>query len=404
MAVAGTLLLVGRAGLFVSLITIVTVPIWAILGNLLRIYSIVIGITYFGIDFSAGALHTVLGLLTFSLAAWAHWSSVQFLNWLSMVGFAAPAGLRFAARNVVLAPHGTNFENSEPQCASMRAGFESDYSHLSQQASALRLKESSVALARGRDVPSKETVSDMLPRWTLVFPGGLLLATPLLIASALFKQLESMSLPKLDADVARLLPTKNDLPRTQIGGQQVEFSIQERGRDDLMGQHSRAWSFANSDTKQTLSLDLPFRGWHELWMCYELTGWKALERRLVNSDDAGLPLAWPYFEVRLENADGEFAILHFSHFVKSGEPFIYSQADARAGYADRNTRWILPTILKQLRQMQEPIPVTFQFQLLSRTLESATDEQIAQFQSLFFEAREKIREKSIPAFRKLMNK
>ena len=57
MAVAGGLLLIGRAGLVVSLITIVTVPLWAILGNLLRIYSIVfalefLNLVHIGVQFS----------------------------------------------------------------------------------------------------------------------------------------------------------------------------------------------------------------------------------------------------------------------------------------------------------------------------------------------------------------
>lgn len=357
MAVAGTLLLVGRAGLFVSLITIVTVPLWAILGNLLRIYSIVIGIEYIGIDLSSGTLHTVLGLATFSLAAWAHWSSVQFLNWLALVLSTTPS------------------EN--PQSDLSKSIVHSDPIGM-------------------------ETVSARIPKWTLVFPCVLLLATPLLIVTALFTQLYSLSLPKLAEDTASLLPSKNDLPRTQIGGQMIDFSIQERGRDDLNGQHSRIWSFSNEDGRQTLSLDLPFRSWHELWVCYELTGWKNLGHQLVSETSEGTKSEWPFFEVRLENADGAFAVLHFSHFLKNGDPFVYSQTDVREGYGDRDTRWILPNFLKQLRQMQQPEPVTFQFQLLSRTSEPATDEQIAKFRSLFFEAREKIREKSVPAFRKLM--
>jgi exosortase len=357
MAVAGTLLLVGRAGLFVSLVTIVTVPIWAILGNLLRIYSIVIGIEYLGIDLSLGTLHTVLGLATFSLAAWAHWSSVQFLNWLSLV----PSNAALAGGVPAM-----------PKDNVLKRSFET------------------------------ESISSYLPRWSVVFPGALMLATPVLTASALFSQLDSLSLPKLTAETARILPTKNDLPRSQSGGEMILFAIQERGRDDLMGQHSRIWSFSKEDIRQTLSLDLPFRSWHELWVCYEKNGWEIRKRDMVTLDGNGQLLDWPYFEIRLENAVGEFAVLQFSHFLKNGEPFVYSQSDARLGYGDRNTRWIFPKVVKQLKLMQEPEPVTFQFQLLSRTSEPATDEQIAQFRSLFLEARETIREKSIPAFRKLM--
>jgi exosortase/archaeosortase family protein len=82
MAVAGVLLLIGRASLWVSMATIVTVPIWAILGNILRIFAIVLGLEYWNLDLSEGTKHTLLGLVCFSMAAWAHWSSVQFLNFL----------------------------------------------------------------------------------------------------------------------------------------------------------------------------------------------------------------------------------------------------------------------------------------------------------------------------------
>ena len=84
MAVAGVLLLLGRAHWWVGLVTILTVPIWAILGNLLRIYLIVIGLEWFGIDLSHGTIHTFLGLGVFVFTAWVHWSSVQFLNYLHL--------------------------------------------------------------------------------------------------------------------------------------------------------------------------------------------------------------------------------------------------------------------------------------------------------------------------------
>jgi len=200
----------------------------------------------------------------------------------------------------------------------------------------------------------------------------------------------------------KLLPSKSDLMRPEMTRRQAIFTTQDRARGDLMGQHSRVWTFSMDGFEQIASLDLPFRSWHELWMCYQLTGWKDLGHQMVNVNTDGSPLDWPYFEVLLQHQDGGYAVLHFSHFLQNGEPFVYSNADSRAGYADRDTRWILPTILRQVRQMQAPDPVTFQFQLLSRSSEPVSQKQIAKFRSLFFDAREKIREKSVPAFRKLM--
>ena len=358
MAVAGVMLLVGRAGLFVSLITIVTVPLWAILGNLLRIYSIVVGIEFLGIDLSAGTAHTVLGLVTFSLAAWAHWSSVQFLNWLTCFQF-----MKGPIASSVMTPPVESVQND----------------------------------------PAAKIPSYSPPRWAMVLPALLLLTTPVLIATTFLSQLPSVTLPKLNSDVEAMLPAKDDLLGSGIESQLVSFVTHERGRDDLMGQHSRAWTFSMHNSIHTCALDLPFRSWHELWFCYQLTGWKNLGHRMVNVESNGESQAWPYFEVRLQHQDGEFAVLHFSHFMSKGEPFVYSQSDERAGLGDRDTRWLIPSIQRQLKLVQAPEPVTFQFQLLSRTSEPATEEQIAKFRSLFLESRERIREKSIPAFQRLMD-
>ena len=83
-----------------------------------------------------------------------------------------------------------------------------------------------------------------------------------------------------------------------------------------------------------LAIDGSWVGALALWMCYEMTGWKALGRQLMNTNDEGQELTWPFFEVRLKKTDGEFSLLHFSHFLENGEPFLYSQSDARSGYMD----------------------------------------------------------------------
>jgi len=90
MAVAGVLLLLGRAGVWVTLITVVTVPIWAILGNLLRIYLIVIGLEWIGLDLSKGTIHMILGWGVFVFTAWVHWSSVQLLNYFQATYWQSP--------------------------------------------------------------------------------------------------------------------------------------------------------------------------------------------------------------------------------------------------------------------------------------------------------------------------
>ncbi len=388
MAVAGTLLMVGRAGLLVSLITIVTVPLWAILGNLLRIYSIGIGIEFFGVDLSAGTLHTVLGLMTFSLAAWAHWSSVQFLNYVFFRKGQVEEGVSGGAWDFAseFRPGASVHRFTKPGETALGGGCQ---------------LEDKLTYVGGRANVGERAISG----WSLALPGLLLVISPIVWFGVVATSITDLGLPKLHPNVVSLLPSKNDFPISLSGRDRVSFTIQERSRDDLMGKHSRIWSFAENDSTQLLaSLDLPFRSWHELWVCYQLTGWTDLGHRMVSINEDGGQLEWPYFEVLLEKADGEFAVLHFSHFSENGEPFLYEQSDARAGFGDRNTRWILPALLTQLRKLQEPEPVTFQIQLLSRTTEPATEEQVRHYRDVFLKFRESIREKSMPAFRRLMGK
>ena len=417
MAVAGTLLLVGRAGLIVSLITIVTVPLWAILGNLLRIYSIVIGIEYLGVDLSAGTLHTVLGLMTFSMAAWAHWSSVQFLNYVFSFesecrpGASARRFTKCADRSLSarvthrgsLLPGATLNDSPELPGASARRFTKCAETEVlggecqlgdEMGGGECQLGDKLTYVNGGRSVSG----------WALVLPGLLLLVSPVVWVGVVATAFTDMGLPKLTPNVVMLLPSKSDFPTSLTGGERVSFTTQERGREDLMGQHSRVWSFVENDSTLLASLDLPFRSWHALWMCYQLTGWTDLGHRMVSVNEDGGQLEWPYFEVRLENAVGEFAVLHFSHFSEDGEPLVYKQSDARAGNNDRSSRWILPALLTQIRELRTPEPVTFQVQLLSRTTELASEGQVRHYRDLFLTFRETMREKSMPAFRKLMRK
>lgn len=218
MAVAGVMLLVGRAGLVVSLITIVTVSLWAILGNLLRIYPIVFGLEWTGVDLSTGTSHTILGLITFSVAAWAHWSSVQYLNFMSF---------RYSADEL------PDFQSAQ--------------------------------------VPMGQGSPTTFSRWSLLFPALMLVMTPASFFGVISLHIP---LPTVTPQITSTLPSGSDLPEALYSSKRVRFNTTERVKDQagLMGQHSRIWSYESGEASQTVSLDMPFRGWHTLWVCYAGTG------------------------------------------------------------------------------------------------------------------------------------
>ncbi len=357
MAVAGTLLLAGRAGLFVSLITIVTVPIWAILGNLLRINSIVFGLECFGVDLSAGMKHTILGLITFSLAAWAHWSSVQFLNFVSV----------FASKGVL---NGGVTETFDRPCS-----------------------------IHGPIV----SVGGL----SLAFPGLLLFGSVFgFFGTTAFSWSRTLEFhPDMINDAAGFFPEEGDLPQFSNGRERVAFAIHDREIGALFGRHSRVWTYSSPSASQTVSLDLPFVGWHALWGCYERTGWTNFGNELQVLSQEGSSLAWPFFESQLRNQNREYAILHFSLFDQNGDPILYDPKSFGNAFFDRFGRTLFKNVIRKMKGTQSPSELaTFQFQILSRSDEPATDEQRQDYRKMFLEFRETIREKSMPAFRKMMAK
>lgn len=344
MAVAGVLLLIGRAGFWVTLITVVTVPIWAILGNLLRIYLIVVGLEWFGLDLSKGSIHTILGLCVFIFTAWVHWSSVQLLNY-----FQATYWQSKQPRVV------DQFANEHPSLDS--SGFQ-------------RLSY----------------------RWA---------AIPLLLFVFFPESLRAVSefhakpdLPSISAEDSERFPGVKDL--TPSGGARlVGFHTESRDRNDMLGQHSRIWDLQWELGNMTVCLDFPFRGWHPLWECYINSGWRREASDLIEEDQGE-----SFYETKLRNDLGDVAILHFSLFDQDGRPYNY---EGSFEYRARANRWT--TTLFNRTRPSDPViePLTFQFQQIAYTSSEPNQEQLANLRRIFASNRRQILAKSADALQVLQS-
>ena len=352
MAVAGILLLIGRAGLVVSLITIVTVPLWAILGNLLRIYSIVFGLEFLDVDLSSGAIHTILGFITFSLAAFAHWSSVQLLNYL-----------------VCLC---SNFDLS----AIGRSDNQQD---------------------RGVGAISKTSTMAVF-KGLFAVPVVLLLFLPFGIVGLLEFSLRAVNPPFFSSQLSNIFPKEVDVPNKLLGSERIGFITETRVSNNNLGQYSRIWQYSREDADHVASLDFPFRGWHSLWRCYQTTGWKELQRVRVETSADNEPIQWPFYESRLQNMSGEYAVLQFSLFDGNGAPFDSEIAMERNDAQSRISKDLISALLRQIRSLKNPIePVTFQFQLMTRSDSPIPPAQIIIYRQMFLKLRETVHNKSLPA-------
>jgi exosortase len=352
MAVAGILLLIGRAGLVVSLITIVTVPLWAILGNLLRIYSIVFGIEFLNVDLTSGAFHTILGFITFSLAAFAHWSSVQLLNYFVCL-----------------------FSNFD-----LNAKGRSD--HQQDRGIGAISKTSSMAVFKG----------------LFAVPFVLFLFFPFGIAGLLDFSPRSVNPPFFSSQLANIFPKEGDIPNQLLESEQIGFITETRVSNNNLGQYSRIWQYSRENADHVVSLDFPFRGWHPLWICYQTTGWKEQQRIRVETSADDEPIQWPFYESRLQNMSGEHAVLHFSLFDGNGAPYDSESAMEKNDARSRISKNLISAMITKIRSLKNPIePVTFQFQLLTRSDSPIPTEQINGYRQMFLKLREMVHIKSLPA-------
>lgn len=70
------------------------------------------------------------------------------------------------------------------------------------------------------------------------------------------------------------------LPKQWNGWEQVAFDVEQREGGSQWGEFSQIWYYQAGLKKVVVSVDYPFRGWHELSICYRGAGW-AIENREV---------------------------------------------------------------------------------------------------------------------------
>jgi hypothetical protein len=90
------------------------------------------------------------------------------------------------------------------------------------------------------------------------------------------------------------------------------FQRSSQGAGHSMGEFSWAWEYVLGTHRVTVSVDYPFKGWHDLPHCYQSQGWTVSSRSRRGSP-------WgPYEEVRLEKPADRLAVLVFRIFDKEG--------------------------------------------------------------------------------------
>ncbi len=122
-----------------------------------------------------------------------------------------------------------------------------------------------------------------------------------------------------------------------------EGEFQQRGHQTVghelvagSGRCSQVWSYGWGRRAVTVSLDGPFRGWHELTGCYLGNGWTSLERSVQPGEGRG----GSFTLARLERPPALNAELLFSLIDDQGKVLEPSQFGGQIGYVtERLSFW-----------------------------------------------------------------
>jgi len=156
------------------------------------------------------------------------------------------------------------------------------------------------------------------------------------------------------------------LPVNFDGWEQTRFEVVKRSESNALGEHSRMWVYSTPFGIATLSVDYPFRGWHDLKTCYEGTGWSTSE--VLTSQTAGGHGIYDVTQFTLRKYSGESALVVFAAMNEKLKP-----VPTREGGGATQT--FVDKIQKALRAT-DSMEVIAQFQILAQPARRLTEKDV----------------------------
>ncbi|WP_417732749.1 exosortase U [Rosistilla oblonga] len=258
-----------------AVLLIFAAAFWASVVNILRVALLVLFNERFQINLLEGTPHTIFGLLLFGFAGAMLVATDQFL----MV-----------------------FHQSEHIV---------DLDATKRQANGLQLNASPLNNERSHPTPDRTPPLVGEHRFAAI-------ASPLFIVLLLgqFYSLvagagyaERQSLPQSNVTFVA-----TDLPLAIDGWEQSGFEVQKRDAQNFFGEHSAIWTYRRNNYEVFVSIDYPFRHWHELIICYENQGKELASRKVLPSDNELPPIVY----AELASPSGHTSLLAFCLFRRSG--------------------------------------------------------------------------------------
>jgi exosortase len=345
-----------RAPLHVLLLALAGIG-WATLMNVVRITTIAIAFDRWGVDWSSGTSHEILGLVIFTFVFLALVSTDYLL--LAMLAPIQGHGGKSVGQPLHFGRNVVSFWDWFGRWGAPEVVR--DGGHEGRGAS------------HWRDVPSRMALG-LAPLVAFGTLAAAQLSLPFLFPKG--------SIPGTQSLERALTLEADALPSSLAGLQRSGFTEQERTRDDVFGHYSRIYTFQDQQgNSYVVSCDFPFGpDWHDLTVCYRGVGWELREME-VSTATSESKVPWIYIESAFFKPDGSAAWLAYSVFDEFGEQ------------VNPPTRSILTEIWRSLERKHRYAQRTrlFQVQVWTTSLGTVGPTQREAAQKLLVEARERIR-------------
>jgi len=290
LAAAALLAVAARRPPLASGLLLISSLAWSALANVLRVVAIAEAQAAYGLDWSSGWRHEVLGFCTVAFGLWMVISTDQLLAFLlGPIGLFDPDELEFAG----------NFgHNPWTRIWNWLAGFRPLPAHRAFVRVAPAAEQESRRPAFGGGCVSCCFASGFaavaimqLAAWENVVPS-------------LIDERDATQVPAR-ADLFQ----PADLPATLAGWTLASYATEEHGR--TLGKFRHMWRYRSGRFECLISVDYPFHSWHDLTRCYVGAGWQVVEQQRWKVASTADPMLDPYLEIQLSKPTGERGLLLF---------------------------------------------------------------------------------------------
>jgi exosortase/archaeosortase family protein len=278
LAFTGVLMAASGRGLFVAGFMVASAVGWVLLGNVIRVCSVVVLAGRYGLPVVEGLGHELLGVVIFALVV----GLILSTDRLTRFFFPGQVGL----------------------ISRLIAAWRS-------RAAAAKPAKAATAVAAAAD-PVRRGRAALVP---LILAGAFAA-----LAAAGWTHPHRRALASLSKDLDQFKPAAREtLPAELDGWRQDGFEVRRREVNDPAGMLSRIWTYRKGRLTAAVSVDGPYAQWHDLADCYRGLGFTVLSQRDVPLGEAEAS-AGGYTELQLQNDRGRHGLVLFMAYTESNRP------------------------------------------------------------------------------------